>query len=276
MQKILICALLLAPALAHAEDCRYSAPRNAALDLNGVHAIVVELGRHDLHLNGTAAANAKLGGRACASSRERLPALQVRQRREGDRLVLSAEGDTDSNTFSFFGFSRYAYLDLQLDVPSNLPVEVAVGSGDAWVRNVAQFKTTVGSGDVEVNGARARFEAKVGSGDIKADDVGETHVTSIGSGDLTLKQVHGNVTVGSVGSGDFVAENVQGNVKIDSVGSGDATARTVGGSVEVGSIGSGDLHVDGVARDLHVASVGSGDVEHSHVTGKVDIPKQDD
>ena len=276
MQKFLICALLLTPTLAHAEECRYSAPRNAALDLNGVHTVVVELGRHDLHLNGTTATTAKLGGRACASSPERLAGLQVKQRREGDRLILSAEGDEGTNNFSFFGFSRYAYLDLQVDVPASLPVEVEVGSGDAWVKNVAQLKASVGSGDIDVAGVRGRFDGKVGSGDVKASDVGETHVGSVGSGDFTVEQVRGDVSVGSVGSGDFTAERVQGNVAINSVGSGDATARTVSGSVNVGSIGSGDLHVDGVAHDLHVASVGSGDVEHSHVTGKVDIPKQDD
>ena len=274
MWKLIAIALLLAPALAHAEDCRYSAPRSAMYDLNGVHTIVIVLGRHELHLNGTTATTAKLGGRACASSPERLAGLQIKQHREGDRLILSAESDTDSNFFSIFGFSRYAYLDLQLDIPAGMPVEVEVGSGDAWVRNVAQLKAGVGSGDLDAQGVRGRFDAHVGSGEIKANNVGPTNVSSVGSGEVKLGQVRGDATVGSVGSGDFTAVGVNGSVAINSVGSGDATARNVGGNVSVGSIGSGDLHVNGVAHDLHVASVGSGDVEHTGVSGKVDIPKQ--
>lgn len=275
MKSLLLAALLLTPALAHAEECRYSAPRNASFDLAGVHAIVVELGRHDLHLNGAATAVAKLGGRACASSPERLAGLQIKQRREGDRLILSAQSDENGNYFGIF-FSRYAYLDLQLDVPANLPVEIEVGSGDAWVRNVAQLKLGVGSGDVEIAGVRGRFDARVGSGDVKASDVGETHVATIGSGDFSVRQARGDVSVGSIGSGDFAAERVQGNLSIGSIGSGEANVRGIAGSVAVDSIGSGDLNADTVGHDLRVASLGSGGIEHKGVSGKVEIPKHDD
>lgn len=275
MWKTLPCALLLVPALAHADECRFQAPRSAALDLAGVHTVVVEVHQHNIHLNGTATANGQVRGRACASSEKQLAGLQIVQRREGDRLIVEARNDNP--TFSgliLFG-SRYAYLDLQIDVPASLAVEVAVGSGDAWVKNVAQLKSEVGSGDLDVAGVQGHFEARVNSGDIKAADVGDTHVSSVGSGDFTVDQVRGSVTVGSVGSGDFTAGRVHGNVTIGSVGSGDASARTVDGSVDVGSIGSGDLHVNGVGHDLHVASVGSGDVEQTGVAGKVNIPKQD-
>lgn len=69
MWKLLTCAMLLAPAFAHAADqCRFQAPRNAALDLNGVHSVVIELGHHTLHLNGTANGLSQIHGRACAST----------------------------------------------------------------------------------------------------------------------------------------------------------------------------------------------------------------
>jgi len=257
MFKTLALALALAPLAAHATECRFEAPRNASFDLAGVRTIVVEVGHHDVHLEGSAGATAaQVRGRACASSQERLAPLQLAQRREGDRLVVSASDDHGANHFSFFGISSYAYLELHLTVPAGIAVEMDVGSGDAHVANVASLKSEVGSGDLDVKGVRGAFEAKVHSGDIRAEDVGTTHVAS-------------------VGSGDFSVDRVRGNIAIDSIGSGDANLRAIGGSVEVGSVGSGDLHVNGVARDLHVAHVGSGDVEHVAVAGKVNVPKDD-
>jgi hypothetical protein len=256
MWKLLAATLLLVSPLAHADQCKFQAPRNAALDLTGVHTLVIDLGHHTLHLNGTATNAAQFHGRACASSQDRLGALQLTQRREGDRLILTAENDSSSWTINFFGASNYAYLDLQVDVPVSLAVELNVGSGDAHVANVAQLAASVGSGDLQVNGVRNRFDAQVHSGDIKANDVGETHVASIGSGDFTVNRVRGDIWIGSIGSGD-------------------ADLRAIGGNVDVKSIGSGDLRVNGVAHDLHVARLGSGEVSHDSVIGRVDIPHQD-
>lgn len=256
MWKLLAFALLFTPALAHADECKFQAPRNAALDLVGVRTLVIDIGQHNLNLKGTAASTAQVHGRACASSQDRLATLQFTQRRDGDRLILKADSNSSNWNINLFGASRYAYLDLQVDVPATLAVELNVGSGDAHVANVAQLAASVGSGDLHVNGVRNRFDAHVGSGDITADDVGETHVASIGSGDFTINRVRGDIWIGSIGSGD-------------------ADLRAIGGNVDVKSIGSGDLRVNGVTHDLHVAMVGSGEVSHSSVAGRVDIPKND-
>jgi len=257
MLKTLLCTLLLTPMLAHAaEHCSFQAPRNTAIDLSGVHTIVINVGYHYLHLVGSPTSNVKVEGRACASAANLLGGLQLTQRRDGDRLILTeANGTNTWNSFSIFG-SHYAYLDLNINVPANLPIEVDVGSGDADVVGVSRLSANTHSGDLHVHSVSGRFDANVGSGDVDAADVGEVHV-------------------GSVGSGDFKADRVHGNVQIASIGSGDATLHTVDGSVDVGSVGSGDLRVNGVTHDLHVHSVGSGDVEHNGVVGHVDVPKQD-
>jgi Putative adhesin len=257
MLKTMCCALLLTPALVHAtEHCSFQAPRTAAIDLNGVRTIVINVGYHDLHLVGSQTGAVKVEGRACASSATLLGSLQLTQRREGDRLILTEANDNNSwNSFGFF-HEHYAYLDLHINVPANLPVELEVGSGDADVVGVSRLNANTHSGDLHVHGVNGRFDANVGSGDVDAADIGEIHV-------------------GSVGSGDFKADRVRGDVQIGSIGSGDATLHTVGGSVDVGSVGSGDLRVNGVTRDLHVHSVGSGDVVHTGIAGRVDVPKQD-
>lgn len=255
MLKLLTCALLLIPSLAMADQCRFESPRNAPLDMTGIHTVVIDIGHHTLHIDGTADDSSRMQGRACASSTDRLAAMQISQHREGDRLIVKLADNHGTNIFSIFG-SHYAYLDLRMDIPNTVAVELAVGSGDAFVSKVAQLSAGVGSGDLQVNGVSGHFDAHVGSGDIKADDVGETHIASVGSGDFTVNRVRGNLT-------------------IDKVGSGDADLRAVGGNVNVGSVGSGDLRVNGVARDLHVAHVGSGDVDHLAVAGTVDIPHRD-
>ena len=256
MWKLLACSLLLTPALAHAADeCKFQSPRNGTLDLAGVRTIQIDIGRHNLHLVGSQSGNVKIAGRACASSASMLAALRFTQRREGDRLILTAINN-DSKTRNIFSMFDYAYLDLRVDVPNNLPIELGVGSGDADVVGVSQLKSSTGSGDLHVHGVNGRFDASVGSGDVDAADVGEIHV-------------------GAIGSGDFKADRVRGDVRIASIGSGDATLRTIGGSVDVGTVGSGGLSVDGVSHDLHVHSVGSGDVEHKGVAGRVDVPKDD-
>lgn len=257
MWKLVAAALLLAPTFAQANQCRFQAPRDAALDLTGIHTVVIELGQHTLHLSGNAAAPSQIRGRACASSQDDLPSTQLTQRRDGDRLILTAENpSSNGNFFSLFGASHYAWLDLNIDVPPNIAVELNLGSGDATIENVAQLDASVGSGDLKVKTVQGHFQAQVGSGDITAYDVGETRIPSVGSGDVAINRVRGNLAIGSIGSGS-------------------TDLRAVGGNVDVKTIGSGDLRVNGVARDLHVASVGSGDVTHQAVAGKVDVPLQD-
>ncbi len=256
MKKTVLGLLILAPSLALADECRFEAPLSQTLDLAGVHTLEIRLGRHNLHLTGSQGASARVAGRTCASSKERLDRLHLSQRREGDRLILVAEDDDSDWSFNLFGWSNYAYLDMQMDIPRSLPVELVVGSGDADIVGIENLDGHVGSGDLRARSISGRFTASVGSGDIVAHDTGAIRVGSIGSGDFTAETVRGDVAIGSIGSGDAGLKNVQGNVVVD-------------------SIGSGDLHADGITQDLRVRIVGSGDVSHHHVTGRVDIPSDD-
>ena len=61
---------------------------------------------------------------------------------------------------------------------------------------------------------------EVSSGDVRGDDLGIVDVRSASSGDITLRDVHGPISVGHVGSGDLRFDTV-GSVSVGSVGSGD-------------------------------------------------------
>jgi hypothetical protein len=251
MRRLILAVLLLAPLASYAEDCKYEAPRNLTLDLNGVREVEVDLHSHDLHLTGTDAKGGAVTGRACASDQKVLDDLTVTQRREGDRLIVEAGGHSRIN-ISLFGHTSSS-LKLDMQVPAQIPVVLNVGSGDAWVTNLQKLSSQVGSGDLHVSKIAGAFSTSVGSGDIEGNDVGSLDTGSVGSGDLKMNGVRGDARVGSIGSGDVGIRNVSGNVRVDTLGSGDLTVRDVQG-------------------DLTLGAKGSGDVNHSGVKGKVSLP----
>jgi hypothetical protein len=255
-RTLVILALLLIPLAAAADECRYSAPRSLHEDLSGVRGVQIELHSHDMHLVGNGSSGAlDLNGRACASSESALNNLQVTSHREGDQLIIDV-GSEHSFNIGVFGVS-YAYLDLQVQLPANMPVTLTGGSGDAYISGLTQLDAQTGSGDLHIARIAGAVSVTAGSGDIELSDIGSLHAGSIGSGDLKARNVHNDVHIGSVGSGDVVLDQV-------------------GGSVDVGTLGSGDLNVDNVHGNLTVGAKGSGDVSHSNIGGKVSVPHDDD
>ncbi|QDI03261.1 hypothetical protein E4A48_05725 [Xanthomonas cerealis pv. cerealis] len=271
-KTLLLSALLLVPALALADECRHSEPRNLKLDLTGAKNVIFDAQQNNLKLTGASAAAFELRGRACASDADMLKELTVRQRREGDTLIVTLQHDGKIHGIS--SGTRYAYLDLAGSVPSSLPVQLRLGSGDADIGGVAALDASVGSGDLHAHGVRGVVSATVGSGDIELRDIGSLSLPTLGSGDVKASQVGGDVKIGTVGSGDLTVHGVRGAVQIGSIGSGDAQLRDVSGSVALQSIGSGDLEVSGVGGNLSVERIGSGDIHHSGVRGSVNVPKR--
>lgn len=273
--KTLIAFMLLFPTLAlSAERCVVERAEELALDLDGVQVLSIELGRHTLRLNGADNADGVVHGRACASSQSRLDGLSLSQQRVGSRLVLSAEDAGDGNVFRLFGGSSYANLSLTLRIPTGLAVELGLGSGDAFVHDVAALDAGVGSGDLEVKRVAARFGVRIGSGDVEAESVGELDVGSVGSGDLAVQGVRGDAEIGSVGSGDVTIHGIGGGVRIGSVGSGDIALYDVTGGVVAGSVGSGDILLHGVGGGVELDSLGSGDLRVIDIEGDVRVHRK--
>lgn len=271
MRTLILGALLLLPLAAQADEshCKYQQPRDLQLDLAGVKTVLFDIGANDLDVR---PGDGRVTGRACASAEDELARLKLTQRRDGDRLVVTAEREGRFGGI-FFG-NHYAYMALHAGVPAEVTVQLDVGSGDGSVQGVRAASLDVGSGDGKAGDIRGEVTAAVGSGDVTVEGAGSLHLLSVGSGDAKARNIGGPVRVGSVGSGDLEVRGTRGPVEIGSIASGDAGLRDIGGSVNVGSIGSGDLGVDGVQGDLVVRSIGSGDVDHSGVTGRVDLPRE--
>jgi len=269
----LLLALSLLPASAFAEQhCQFSKPQALDLDLAGAKAVVFEVNSHDLRLQASPGAKAAVAGRACASTQDLLSQLSVTQQKVGDKLVVTLKRENQGLNFNFSG-NTYAYLDLTGSLPDNILVQLKVGSGDASLSGAQSMSADVGSGEVVARDISGLATAAVGSGDIELHNVGSAYVLSIGSGDVKINGVRADARVGSIGSGDLELTAVQGNVRVESIGSGDVDVRDARGAVNLGSLGSGDFSVRGAAS-LKVDHVGSGSVNHTGVSGTVDLPKK--
>lgn len=269
-------SLLVVASVAGAEECRYSAPRNADIDAAGLHSLMLRLGSSDLDIRGVQGLNRiEVRGTACASDQSWLKELQVSTGRSGDQATVDAEHHTNTSIFHLFD-SSYAYMKLQVRVPADLAVHVRSGSGDVQANDLASLDFESGSGDLIADHVNGGLDLQLGSADVRASDVGSVTLHGTGSGDVHVSGVHGDVRADHSGSGDLDFSGVRGSVRIGSTGSGDVTLRDIGSDAEVGSTGSGDVTADDVGGNFTVRSTGSGDVRYHDVKGKVDVPDRDD
>jgi len=271
-KTFVLAALLAAPGAAFAsQPCAFTAPQSLNLELGSSKTVMFEVNSHDLRLQASPGAKAAVSGRGCASSQELLDQLSLSQRKVGDKLVVTLERRNQGLNINMG--HTYAYLDLTGSLPDDILVQLKVGSGDASLVGAKSMSADVGSGDVSARDIKGLATAAVGSGDVEFHNIGSLHVLSVGSGDARIDGVRGDARIGTVGSGDVELRGVQGAVSIESIGSGDVDIRDSRGAVQLGSLGSGDLDVRGAAS-LKVDSLGSGSVNHSGISGSVELPKK--
>lgn len=234
--------------VASAEDCRHTRTLEVKpLDASGVQRVVIDAAAGGLDVRGGASSIVRARGKACASSAVRLDHIELEVVRRGDEIRITAE--TSHSSSSLFRRS-YATLDLSIELPSGIEVEIDDGSGSIEVSDVGALTIDDGSGSIVVRNA----------GTTRIDD---------GSGDIELRLIRGDVEIED-GSGEIVVAGVSGTVRIDD-GSGRVEITDVGGHVIVDDDGSGSIRVTDVRGDLRVADHGSGGISYDRVGGKVTI-----
>lgn len=236
------CAFLEGNALA--AQCDVTGQRGADVDASGAVALAVSAGAGDLEIRGRSDLDrVRVAGEACASSEALLEEVGLEARREGDRVVVETRmPDTEGR--------GQAEMDLVLEVPASLSVELSDGSGPIDVRDVAALDVDDGSGSIEIVGI---------AGPVRIED---------GSGSIDLAEVRGAVRVHD-GSGSIEISAVEGDLVVED-GSGGLTIRRVRGSVRIDD-GSGGISVVDVTGDLVVEEAGSGSLEIDRVAGQVSI-----
>ena len=228
--------------------CRHAAERRASHDTAGATRVVIEARAGELDVRPARGTTLEAHGRACASRESWLAQTDVRVRRDGDMVrveVLMPEN------MSGLGLV-YATLDLTVEVPAALPVEITDSSGDLEVRDLRLERLTDSSGDIEVLRPL---------GDLELDD---------SSGDLRVEQAAGRVLVRD-SSGDIVIRGAR-EVSIPSDSSGDITVERVSGNVLIEQDSSGDIRVEDVDGDFTLERDSSGSVRTNDVRGNVRTP----
>jgi hypothetical protein len=236
MRQLAVIALAtVLPALSRAQS--YDEPRNATVPASGAAVVKIDARAGLLRVTGRAdISEVRVRGTARASSKSLLDDIKLEAERHGDevtvRAVMPDMGDC-------CGWNREALLDLIIEVPAKLAVDIDDTSGDLTVESVA---------------------AKV-----RIDD---------SSGNIRVREAGGDVWISDT-SGGIDIRGVKGSVDIDEDSSGEIEVYDVTGSVHVGRDSSGSIDVSRVGGDFVVERDGSGSIDYDDVKGKVDIPRKD-
>ena len=252
MTGVLLAGCLMSPVVM-ADNCRYSRDINFDVEGESVRQLDIDVGAGALDIRGVSTGTQiRVRAIACASSQDQLDAMELRQSRRGDTVLISSEINSTGSPFALFGM-RYAYIDAEISVPAGLSIQLEDGSGDIVIGNVSgNFRIDDGSGDIEVSRLTGSIDVEDGSGDIRLEDVTGAVRIEDGSGDIRLARITGDVHIPDDGSGSVSVQTVTGNVVID-------------------DDGSGDIDVHGVTGDFVARNTGSGDVDYSGIGGRVDV-----
>jgi DUF4097 and DUF4098 domain-containing protein YvlB len=272
---LVVVVLGAGPALAWGDDCKFRAERTGNADAAGIHKVVIHTGAGDLKVNGHGGATRiEARGIACAGKQQLLDATQVNVRREGDVVYVETAIPQDEGKGSW-GNSAYAYLDLEIALPDNVPVEAIDSSGDAAFEQLAALNLTDSSGDLKLRNIAGALTLTDSSGDLSIDGAGSVKLSD-SSGDIQISRVRGDVEVLVDSSGDMRITAVDGSVTVQQDTSGNIHVEQVKGSVTVNADTSGDIYAGHVGGDFTVRQDSSGKIEHGDVGGKISLPPDHD
>lgn len=235
MRQLAVFVLAIAlPAAARAQN--YDEPRNATVPASGATVLKIDARAGLLRVTGrTDITEVRVRGTARASSKSLLADIKLEAERRGDEVTVRAVMPEMDDCC---GWNREALLDLVIEVPAKLAVDIDDTSGDLTVESVA---------------AKVRIDDK--SGNIRVRD----------TGDVWIRDTSGGIDI----------RGVKGSVDIEEDSSGEIEVDDVTGSVHVGRDSSGSIDVSRVGGDFVVDHDGSGSIDYDQVKGKVDIPRKD-
>jgi hypothetical protein len=244
-------ALVTTPALAW--ECEHERNIERELNVGDARELIVEAAAGDLEIKGVEGLElVRARAKICASSEDWMNEAELLMEGGGSARIATQLPRTDGMGWG----SRYAYMDLVLEVPADLPLDVRDSSGDVEISGVASLALRDSSGDIEVEGVL---------GDVILED---------SSGDIDLLDIEGNVTVEQDSSGDIDGRGVRGMVLVARDSSGDIRFRDVRDDFVVERDSSGDIVADRVGGDFRVLKDSSGEIRHDEVAGEVAIPEE--
>ena len=233
----------------------YTSPRNADVNAQGAKSARIEAAAGILRVEGRSGiTEVRVRGTAKSERRSRLDDIKLIAERRGDEIYIKADMPEWRNR-GWMDSDDNMVLDLVIEVPTSLALDVSDGSGEAEFNNTGALELGDGSGEITIRNAR---------GDVRVSD---------GSGNVTIEEVEGSVRVND-GSGNIRGRNVTGSFIVTDDGSGDIDVTGVGGTMRVENDGSGNIDVDRISGDFVVEHDGSGGIRYDTVKGAVRIPER--
>jgi hypothetical protein len=210
---VALLALLLLPLVAFAwsAGCDYGADRRASIDTAGASRVEITARAGDLRVQPASTATLVASGRACASRQAFLDQTLLHVTRDGEVVRVQVQVPEEMKGIGLL----YATLDLTVDVPAGLPVDVTDSSGDMTLEGVRIATVRDSSGDIVIRGAAGVHIPLDSSGDIVVERVSrDVRIDRDSSGDITVSGVGGNVAVLADGSGEVRVSAVKGTVQL--------------------------------------------------------------
>jgi len=255
MQRYLILLAALVAGSAHAWDCKYEKELDVSLDLADSEKLTIAAAAGDLEIVGHAGiSEARVRAKVCASEQEWAEQAEIVTDGGRDASIAASLPDA-GNGWSWTG-SQYVYMDLEIDVPSGIALDIRDSSGDVDIEGTGAVTLKDSSGDIDIENV---------TGDVVLED---------SSGDIELMSIAGNVTVRQDSSGDIDGRRIEGAVRVEKDSSGDIRFERVRDDFVVERDSSGDIVADTIGGDFRVLKDGSGEIRSRDVTGSVDIPEE--
>lgn len=239
-----------------ADSCKFEKMIDKNLDVSSSNTLAIKAAAGDLEIIGVSGSGqAVIHGRVCASKESWMEQSDITTTPGNNAAIDINLPDSDSG-WSAFG-NKYVRMDVTIEVPEDLTLDVKDSSGDMMLKNIAAVEIKDSSGDIEVEKARGSITISDSSGDIEID------------------QANGDLIIESDSSGDIDANDIIGTVLVKSDSSGDIEVSHVSDNVVVERDSSGDIHANDVGGDFRVLKDGSGGISSSDVAGEIDIPAKD-
>ncbi|MDH5590012.1 MAG: hypothetical protein OEZ65_06605 [Gemmatimonadota bacterium] len=231
--------------------CDFEATREAVVGVSGSELLRIVAGSGGLDVEGVEGlGEIRVVARACATREADLDQLQVTLDSGSGEVLLSAHyPDVDGWRIG----SRVASLDLKVQVPRGMAMDVEDSSGSMEI---------VGSGALRIDDGSGSITVRDALGDVDIDD---------GSGSVDVFGVRGDLVLED-GSGSLEIRDVTGAVRIDD-GSGGVDVSDIGGDLTIRD-GSGSISARRIEGNLIVPVDGSGSVTYTDVAGAVDVPSR--
>jgi hypothetical protein len=231
--------------------CEHEAEQQWQVDAAGVTSLEISAAAGSFELHGEEGLDAiEYSGLACSDDKDALQQIRLAQRREGDRLVLTAELPEQGN------WSNGPRLDISLRVPARMQIELTDTSGALEVSGVASARIDDTSGEIRVSAI---------AGDVEIRDT---------SGAIRVADVQGNVLIPSDSSGSIELVDIRGDAVVEEDSSGSIEFRRIGGTARVDKDSSGSISAREIGGDFIVLEDGSGSIDHDDVSGEVRIPER--